>query len=183
MTLSDLASLATVISSAAVLVSLVYLSLQIRQNTKHTRAMIQQARNVQIIDGEMLYATDPVLRDIAIRGDAADPSLTGEQVRAYMHFVSGQLMLFEDLFYQYKAGLIDAERHASTISAIRTTKAIRPGFRAAWEVCKHGLGHEFRAFVERILAETKTQPQSDMSVVWRQLTAKELRSGGGQKPV
>jgi hypothetical protein len=44
MTLSDLASLATVLSGAAVLASLIYLAQQTRQNTRHTRALIEQAR-------------------------------------------------------------------------------------------------------------------------------------------
>lgn len=44
MTLSDLASLGILISSVAVLVSLTYLAYQIRQSTKHTRALIQLAR-------------------------------------------------------------------------------------------------------------------------------------------
>lgn len=44
MNLSDVASVATIISSAAVALSLVYLGLQARQNTKHTRALIQAGR-------------------------------------------------------------------------------------------------------------------------------------------
>jgi len=44
MTLSDLASLGSLISSVAVLVSLTYLAYQIRQSTKRTRALIQSAR-------------------------------------------------------------------------------------------------------------------------------------------
>jgi len=173
MTLSDLASIATVISSVAVLVSLIYLGLQTRQNTKHTRALIQQARNHRIVENEMLYVSDPAVRDLAIRGDAADSTLTNEQIRAYMHLVSAHLMTLEDFFYQYRDGLIDAERHASTVSALRNNWATRPGFRAAWNICKHGHGKEFQAFVEQVLAETSARSQLDMTVVWQNLTAAE----------
>jgi hypothetical protein len=169
MTLSDLASLATVFSGVAVLVSLLYLAQQTRQNTRHTRAMIEQARNRQIIEGEMLYVSDPVVRSLSNRGDAADPNLTEEEVRAYFHLVSSQLMMFEDLFYQHRAGLIDKERNASTISAIRNTRANKPGFRAAWQVCKRGLGQEFQSFVEPMLLEVELQSPRDMTVVWRTL--------------
>jgi hypothetical protein len=41
MSLSDLASIGSFVSGAAVLVSLVYLRLQIRQNTRHSQALIQ----------------------------------------------------------------------------------------------------------------------------------------------
>jgi len=44
MSLSDLAAIGSLISGVAVLISLIYLSQQIRQNTKHSRAIIQQGR-------------------------------------------------------------------------------------------------------------------------------------------
>ena len=44
MSLSDMASVASIISSAAVALSLIYLGLQAHQNTKHTRALIQAGR-------------------------------------------------------------------------------------------------------------------------------------------
>ncbi len=51
MNLSDIASIATVISSLTVLVSLIYLSLQIRQTERNQRAAMDQGaanRNVEI---------------------------------------------------------------------------------------------------------------------------------------
>jgi hypothetical protein len=169
MTLSDLASLATVLSGIAVLASLIYLAQQTRQNTRHTRALVEQARNRQIIEGEMLYVTDPATLRLAIRGDSADPTLTDDEVRAYFHFVSSQLTLFEDLFYQYRAGLIDEERHESTISALTNTRVNKPGFRAAWQVCKRGLGKEFQSFVEQLFVGAEVQTQRDMADTWRRL--------------
>jgi len=50
MTLSDLASIGSLVSGIAVLVSLVYLAQQTRQNSKHTRALIQQGRAIQSAD-------------------------------------------------------------------------------------------------------------------------------------
>jgi PEP-CTERM motif len=44
MTLSDLAALGSFISSVAVLVSLIYLALQVRQADKNQRAIVQQER-------------------------------------------------------------------------------------------------------------------------------------------
>ena len=44
MSLSDLASIGSFVSGIAVLASLIYLSLQVSQNTKHSRALIQQGR-------------------------------------------------------------------------------------------------------------------------------------------
>ena len=50
MSLSDLASIGSLVSGIAVLVSLIYLAQQTWQNAKHTRALIHQARSQQSID-------------------------------------------------------------------------------------------------------------------------------------
>ena len=49
MKLSDLASIGSLISSAAVLISLVYLALQIRQAERNQRALIHQGRASRMI--------------------------------------------------------------------------------------------------------------------------------------
>ncbi len=56
MTLADLSSIATVISGLAVLVSLVYLGLQTRQNVRHSQALIQQGRAQRIADTALRLA-------------------------------------------------------------------------------------------------------------------------------
>lgn len=173
MTLSDYASVATVISGFAVVVSLIYLAQQTRQATRHTRALIEQERNKQIIENQMLFVTDQSVRDLSLRGDAADPNLTEDEVRRYFRLVSSQLLMFEDLFYQHRAGLIDKERHASTVMALKTTRLNKFGFRAAWQSCKPGMGLEFQAFIESLMKTVEPQRQRDLTTVWRTLIKAE----------
>jgi hypothetical protein len=171
MLLSELANFATILSGLTVVISVMYLATQVRQATRHTRAQIQQARNQQIVEAEWLYATNAELRELIVRGDAADPGLSADQVRAYLHYISAQLFLFEDLYYQHRDGLIDAERHATTIRTLKDIRAKNAGFRAAWKVCRGGLGREFQILMEDIFADTKAQPAVDMVAKWHQLIA------------
>lgn len=67
MTLSDLASLGSFISGIAVLVSLIYLALQVRQAEKNQRAIIHQGRVEQSAD-RLLRLMDPELLN-AIKPD------------------------------------------------------------------------------------------------------------------
>ena len=62
MSLSDLASIGSLVSGVAVLVSLIYLSQQTRQNTKHSRALIQQGRSLGSQDYLVQQALDPSLQ-------------------------------------------------------------------------------------------------------------------------
>ena len=66
MSLSDLASFGSLVSSVAVLVSLVFIGLQIRQSNRNQRSLMQQgrsARNVELL----ARLSDPRLSDIMLR--------------------------------------------------------------------------------------------------------------------
>ncbi|HUO88976.1 MAG TPA: hypothetical protein VMU08_07370, partial [Rhizomicrobium sp.] len=101
MTLSDLASLATLVSGIAVLVSLFYLSLQIRQNTRHSRALIHQGRAARMSD-MALHLTE-FRRERAIeqcfQGDPdAEP---GALIRFY-GYCRAYFVGIEDGFYHHR---------------------------------------------------------------------------------
>lgn len=171
MTLSDLASIGTVVSSIAVLGSLVYLAHQTRQNTRHTRALIQQGRNQQIIDFNMAGVTDPAVTELIRRGGAGDLTLTSGQAMAYLQFVLAQLAHAEDGFYQHREGLIDEERYAGSVAFLQNVLAPSPGFRAAWEMCKGVCGPEFQAFADEKIREAASAPAADAGDQWRSIVA------------
>lgn len=175
MSLSDLASIATVISGIAVVASLIYLAQQTRQNTKHTRALIQQGRSQQIIEEGRTFATDTALREIALRGDSADPALNSDELMAYIPFVMSQMISTEDQYYQYRAGLVAEERWAGTMEWLRTTRAVWPGFRASWTLVRGVFGAQFRALVDDVLREVNTPQPPDLSPIWHALAAEERR--------
>jgi hypothetical protein len=181
MSLSDLASIATVISSIAVLASLVYLAQQTRQNTKHTRALIQQERNQRAMNLNLAAATDPAVNELLLRGDAGDPSLMPTQVVSYIQIVLAQLAHVEDGFYQHKEGLIDDERHAATTAWLQHVRAPRPGFRAAWTMCRSLYGSEFRAFADVKIGEAASFPQTDAGAQWLALAAQERERPGSAR--
>jgi hypothetical protein len=178
MVLSDLASIATVVSSIAVLGSLVYLAQQMRQNAKHTRALIQQARNQQTMMFNMAGATDPAINELLLRGDAGDPTLTPAQAVAYVQLVLAQMSHMEDSFYQHDEGLIDDERHAASTVWLQRVRAVRPGFRAAWQLCKGLGGSKFEAFVDENIREAASYPARDSGVQWLALAARERERQG-----
>src|SRR5271165_6150215 len=108
MTLADLSSIATVISGAAVVTSLVYLSFQVRQNSKHTRALIQQGRAAMAQGGMVEWiATDRSLAEAYLRGTAGDTTIDGTQFIRFFFAVNSSFFTWEDLFYQHQAELIE----------------------------------------------------------------------------
>jgi len=67
MSLSDLASLGSFVSGVAVLISLIYLALQVRQAEKNQRSLMQQGQANRICD-LLLRNSDPSLAMIYRKG-------------------------------------------------------------------------------------------------------------------
>jgi hypothetical protein len=153
-----------------VLASLIYLNQQVRQNTKHSRALIQQGRSLGSSNYLVQQALDPSLTDVVVRGDEGDPTLDRMQAARYMYVTIAFFFLVEDLFYQYQDGLVDNERHAGTTNVLRL-RLQSPGFRAAWSMMRHQFGPIFMAFVDGLMAETATGSGADLGTVWKSLLA------------
>jgi len=168
MTLSDLASIASVLSGVAVLASLIYLNQQVRQNTKHSRALIQQGRSLGSSNYLVQQALDPALTELTVRGDEGDATLDRMQATRYMYVTIAFFFLVEDLFYQHQDGLIDAERHAGTTNVLRM-RFRDPGFAAAWTVMRPQFGPVFSAFLDGLMAEAPANAGVDLGTMWKRL--------------
>jgi hypothetical protein len=113
MRLSDLASIGSLISSAAVLISLVYLALQIRQAERNQRALIHQGRASRMIALTTQIA-DPGIVDAYFLAIFGSDSITQGQYRQYTMMFTGLLYAIEDDFFQYKAGLLEKKYFESS---------------------------------------------------------------------
>jgi hypothetical protein len=172
MTLPDLASIGSLLSGVAVLASLIYLNRQIRQNTKHSRALIQQGRSLGSSNYLLQQALDPSLTEVVVRGDEGDPTLDRMQGNRYMYATIAFFFLVEDLFYQHHDGLIDEERHEGTTNVLRL-RFQSPGFRAAWILMRPQFGPVFTAFLDRLMDDTDAGSSVDIGTAWKGLLAAE----------
>jgi hypothetical protein len=151
MSLSDLASLATFVSSVAVLASLFYLAQQIRQNTKHSQALIQQGRAARITETALRLA------ELRAEDDGIDNCFAGEpevDSKALGRFFTVCRAIFasgEDSFYQHGRGLMDEQTFASFEASLRGTMSRSPGLTASWLMYRDSYEPDFRAYMDRIL--------------------------------
>jgi len=158
MTLSDFATFSTAVSGVAVTVSLIYLIIQTRQNTRHTRALIHQgasARTVAIVLANQ--ATD--VSAAWVEGNGGKP--TPEAIRRTQFFLMCQTSItaLEDIFSQHNDGLMKPEVFARNCLVHRGLLS-EPGMRAYWtgqraEVAK--VAPEFCAFVDGLCTGDATE--------------------------
>ena len=152
MSLADLASLA---SSVAVVVSLLFLGLQIRQSNRNQRSLMQQgrsARNVELLS----RLSDPRVSDVISRA-ANGETLTDQDCFVLYSYMTSVFWSYEDCFFQFHLGMLDPKSWASDGTVLRRLLG-NPAYRAVWRFARGGIGDEYRSFLDGLAAESRHNP-------------------------
>jgi hypothetical protein len=158
MSLTDMASVASIISSAAVAISLIYLGVQAHQNTKHTRALIQTGRVDRLMAQVIGYSdTDKCAAYLVGNGQTA----TAEAIkqRQFMLQCLGQIGVMLDAFTQHGEGLLNDEQFNGVCGTYRVWLR-EPGFRQLllnFRTNTNAGMPKFGAFVEGLMTDQPPQ--------------------------
>jgi hypothetical protein len=152
MSLSDLASIGSFVSAVAVVITLVFLTLQMRQTNRNQRALMQQGRSTRLAES-VLKSAEPELCERYMRGTIADRSMSEAEVWSYLQMVLAQHINWEDSFLQHRAGLLDTVSWTTDQAALRRTCTF-PGSRAVWRMVGANFGASYGAYVDQLLRET-----------------------------
>jgi hypothetical protein len=106
MTLQDWGALGELIGGIAIVVSLIYVGLQIRQSTHATRAATSQAFTAQYVD-TVSPLFDPGFSEIYCRGLRGLHNLQEGEKITYIVWIATALRLFESFYFQEKDGFFD----------------------------------------------------------------------------
>src|SRR5579864_47604 len=158
MSLSDLASLGNLVGGIAVMASLAYLALQVRQNTKHTRALIDtnRATRVQDFNLRMFHASDTTL-DACLAGGRADSNMSEAQLLRFYSFCRASFFDAQDTFRQHQEGLLSKDAYDGLIAIMRT-RFSEPGMRAGWAVQRDTFSSEFRSLIDLLVQDAHSAP-------------------------
>jgi hypothetical protein len=122
MSLSDLASLGSFVSGLAVLISLIYLAIQVQQAEQNQKAQIQQGRAARLVDLQLRLA-DSANAEIYVRGMNGEAFEAATDVQRFRGLILASLYSMEDTFLQHKAGLLARDtlfsRRSSRSTGIR----------------------------------------------------------------
>lgn len=152
MSLNTLVSVANLVSSLAVVISLIYLSRQIRQGADNQRSIMDRGRSEQV--GEWLqYIAREDTTDLILRGHAGDPTLTPTELHRYLWSMYPLFLHFEDSFYQHRSGMIGDGQYASIVGHLRS-QCTSPGFRALWAHIRMRFPDDFRSFFDNVVETT-----------------------------
>jgi hypothetical protein len=171
MSLSDLASLGSFVSGVAVLISLVYLALQIRQAEKNQQANVRQQRASRTVAINMGVATEPSLVEAVDKAITGASDLTRPQLLQFFFYSLAMFNSYEDNFLQHRDGLISDRDFAPIVKGARRVFA-RPGYRLSWKVQRANYSQEFAEFMDA-LAKSPVALSALEPATWRRDLAEE----------
>jgi len=171
MSLADLASIGSFISGLAVLISLVYVGVQVRQAKLHQQAAIRLGRADRIVN--MCFAAgDPAIADAVAKGYSGAEDITETQLTQYHYLARGLFYHCEEEFFQHKEGLANDAYYASFVAG--TSQIIRePGLRVQWKLQRAGFLPEFVTFMDRLMEENSVISHPDALAAWKSAVAAE----------
>jgi hypothetical protein len=172
MSLSDLASLGSFVSGFAVLISLIYLSLQVRQTKRNQQVAIRHSRASRIVELQLRLA-DPGVADAWLHGSGSPQEITQTELSQFINLCRAMFFHFEDSFYQREEGLLNDEAFDTVIFGARLS-ARSPGWRAAWRIARPNFGGPYRDFMDGVVAASAAEPPVDVSLqAWKVAFASE----------
>ena len=175
MALSDLASIGSLVSGVAVLGSLIYLALQVRQTDRNQQASIRHGRITRVVD-MLLARSDPGVAEAWRRGMQNPDETTQTELSQFLTLCTAMFAHLEDSFYQHEEGLLNEDAFAFALSGTRSMAGY-PGFRVAWKSNVRRLhAGRFRDFMDGIIARASREAPSHLPSVdeWRAAFAAEL---------
>ena len=158
--LNQLGDLGDFIGGLAVVLSLIYLAMQIRQNTSTVRVQTVQH----------LLTSDTAAADSLIEGPipeilgklAAESELSPTEVAAYTLYMRGRLTEAWQVLYQRQNGMLETEIADALLSRLEIDVGYGL-FRAVWNhTIKTGFPCEFQDYVEARMYSAQTQRQAQV---------------------
>jgi len=147
MTLDQLASIGEIISGIAVVISLVYLAIQIRTNTETERTSTYQSIVSDFGALNNTMASTPELSHMFVQAMENYHQLSSDQKARISQVFFQCFRYFENMFYQYQKGYLDDEVWTGWKRLMLTYYA-RPGFQTWWEHRRDVYSAPFAIFLE-----------------------------------
>jgi hypothetical protein len=157
--LEALGNLGDFVGGLAVIVTLAYLAVQVRQNTRQlertaaiSKAAAYQNLTTLIVEGNARISTNREFAELRMRGRQALSNLDEVDQNRFLVSMSSVFRIMENLHQQNAASLLSDDEYSSWQHMLRMHLSY-PGAREAWRQIAPAFSPGFRDVVEGILRE------------------------------
>jgi len=159
MSLSDLANIGQVIGAIAVVISLIYVALQIRQNTNAVRSATAQTVHEHFAKWYHLVAADDELSQIVANGLRDYASLSEKERVRFIATFMAFLSYSQNAFLKWREGLLASPLWLGWELVIMNL-VCAPGGKALWQDRAYMFGDEFRRYIENDVITRQPHPDA-----------------------
>lgn len=145
------------LAAIAVIVTLVYLAVQIRQNTSTLKSSATQGAHEQTSSLYELLASDPELSDIFVRGLETPEALDRVETARFFSLLLATMFKAQNWFMQTQSGAIDGTLLKSWVAVMRQFSAL-PGWQDFWRQRRHVFAPDFVAYIEAGVLTAERDP-------------------------
>jgi hypothetical protein len=154
--LQDASDLAQVVGVLAVMASLVFVGMEVRQNSAITRAQVHQQLSDTFTSYLETLASHAGIVAAGTDSKAGLSRMTDDELLQFSFLMAGLFKIWENAFYQYKSGFLDERAWRSNVTWMLAWFHL-PGVQTWWSVRKDLFSLEFQALVESSPPPTETQ--------------------------
>jgi hypothetical protein len=157
---SDLGSLGALASAVAVLVSLAYLNIQVRQTERNQRALLNQAIATRAVDA-LRWRTEQPIAALFTRVESGELEFTPTEVTQLCFMLRITVAMNQDTHLQHAVGLADRLTVEMVKGGLRGHLRW-PLFRAIWAMIRSEFPKETIALVDEVLETTPVAQRRDL---------------------
>ncbi len=167
MTLEEIYYISQIVAVVAILASLIFVGIQVRQNSEQIKAntrSIKATSHHAVTDSfnaiNTLIVGDPKVARLWRLGMAGAEGLDDDERASVAFMMLAYMRIFETLYYQYTNGTLDKKLFDAELKTLKWTVTENPGFLAWWAVNPIALSDEFRAFIDGLIRDAQKETES-----------------------
>jgi hypothetical protein len=157
MTLEELYYISQIVAVIGIFGSLLFVGLQIRQNTLATRAASHNAVSNSLNEINRMFAENADLTRIWLAGQTNRQALTPEERWRFDSLARAYLHVCETMYVQAALGTGDKSVMLAEEDGIKAVLAA-PGVREWWSENPYGFSREFRAYIAKLSQLAEKDP-------------------------
>ncbi len=139
-----ISAVSEIVGAVAVVISLIYVAAQIRQNTKMMRTAAKQS--LTEASQNLIYTAIDKSEEWVKLTTGDDPSTPEEDARMSL-LVRAMLRGFESQCYQYESGLLEDDEWRALQTAIKYLCSL-PGFNKYWQQLKPHMSERLKKVID-----------------------------------
>lgn len=148
--LQDWANLAEIGGTAAIIFSLIFVGLQISDNTKEMRSTAAHNATQSLQSWYVELATSPEAAHV-FRKAMSDPSaLSEDDAFVFLMNIHSSMLAYQNVFFLGTEGTLDDSLHVA-LTATMVAVVPTPGFQWYWKQRSEFFTPEFRVFVDELM--------------------------------